>query len=119
MAVFEKDYYAGMPALTSHSFGKGRAFYLAAHLEEKGLEWLLADLCKQAEVKKLPAEVPANVEIMQRSSEDKSWLFILNHSSEKVNISLLVNGRDLLSGKPVNGTIYLAGNDAAVIELQE
>ena len=34
LACYEKDFYAGYPALTVHNFGKGKAYYLASRAED-------------------------------------------------------------------------------------
>jgi beta-galactosidase len=62
--------------------------------------------------------VPVGVEILQRVNGNSSWLFILNHSSEKVTVPLEEHGRDLLTGAEVRGSVILDPTGVAVIQLK-
>ena len=37
LATYDSDFYAGSPALTRHTFGKGQAWWLACDLDEEGI----------------------------------------------------------------------------------
>ena len=116
LAVYEKDYYAGLPAVTRHSFGKGCVYYLGTELEPAGLEWLLGRVCYEAGIVPVMQDLPVGVEALRRSKDGKSWLFLLNHRDEKVEVLLEGIGRDLLTAQTVKGSIVLEPNGVAVIE---
>ena len=114
VAQYTQDYYAGKPAITQNIFGKGNAFYVGTELDSTGMDWLLELTCKTAGVQ--PAIVPAGVELSHRSNGNSSWLFILNHSAEKVNVSFEGQGLDLLTSTQVNGSIELESSGVAIIQ---
>jgi beta-galactosidase len=116
LAVYENDYYAGLPAITRHKFGKGLGYYLGTELELSGLDWLLALVCAEAEIRAVVQNLPPGVEALRRSKEGKTWLFLLNHTGGNVQIPLEITGRDLLTGEAVNGAVALEANGVAVIE---
>ena len=118
LATFEKDYYAGLSALTRHAYGSGKAYYLGTRLEEAGQDWLVAELCREAGVKTQLAGLPEEVEAVFRHKDGKSWLFLLNHAVEERKINLAIKGTDLITGTFIDGKIHLSGSDAAVIELE-
>ena len=119
LATFEKDYYAGRPAVTRNQFGNGTAFYVGTVPDQKGMEWLLEKVCEVAGVKAVLSNVPAGIELVQRAAGNSSWLFVLNHSAEKVTVPLQQNGSDLLTGANVNGSVELEPAGVAIIHWKE
>jgi beta-galactosidase len=118
LGTFEQDYYAGSPAVTRNQFGKGTAFYVGTAPEPNGMAWLLELVCSTADVKPVASNVPAEVEFLQRTNGNASWLFILNHSTDQVTVPLEQSGRDLLTDVDVNGSLELEPAGVAIIELK-
>jgi len=116
VAVFEEDYYAGGPAITQNIFGKGTAWYVGTVPDKNGMEWLVEHVCESTGVQSVLANVPAGVELLQRVNGKSSFLFVLNHSGEKVNVSIERHGRDLLTGTEINGSVALEPSGIAVIQ---
>ena len=116
VAVFEEDYYAGKPAITQNVFGKGAAYYVGTAPDEPGMDWLISHICDALEIKAVAPNMPAGVELLRRKNGDADWLFILNYSGEGVKIPLEKNGRDLLSGSQVKGSISLEPGGVAIIQ---
>ena len=117
IATFENDYYAGNPAVTQNTFGKGNAFYVGTVPDESGMEWLMEQVCRAANIKPVASNIPANVEILNRTNGKSSWLFVLNQSGENVTIPIEERGFDLLTGMDVNGSVTLEPTGVAVIQL--
>jgi len=118
LAAFEQDYYAGSPAITHNTFGKGNAFYVGTVPDGSGMEWLIEQVCKTAGVHPVSAHAPAGVEFLHRTNGELSWLFVLNQSGETRNVPLNVQGRDLLTDTEVNGSVELAPTGVAVIQVK-
>ncbi len=118
IATFEQDYYAGNPAVTHNMFGKGNAFYVGTDPDQRAMEWLIDYVCKSAEIQPVSVMVPAGVELVQRVDGTSSFLFLLNHSSEKVNVPVEGQGFDLLTGADVNDFIELEPSGVAVIQMK-
>lgn len=117
LAVYEHAYYAGSPAITRNRYGKGYGYYLGTEPERAGIQWALERVCREAGVNPAAPGIPAGVEVLRRSNGAKNWIFLLNHTGEKVEFPFEDNGRDLLSGERAAGSICLGENGAAVIEL--
>jgi beta-galactosidase len=116
VAVFEEDYYAGKPAITQNVFGKGAAFYVGTAPDVPGMDWLIKHVCDTLDIKAVAPNIPAGVELLQRTNGNAAWLFVLNHSGEHVQIPLEKNGWDLLTGSQVNGSISLEPTGVAIIQ---
>jgi beta-galactosidase len=117
LAHYEQDYYAESAAITHNKFGKGNAFYVGTVLDQNAMEWLVEHLCKSADIQSI-ANAPAGVEILQRSNEKSSFLFLLNHSTENVIVPVDGDACNLLTGVDVHDSIELEPAGVAVIEMK-
>jgi beta-galactosidase len=117
LATFAGDYFAGRAAVTENAHGRGRAFYLGTRLERAGLDRVLSTVCASAGVEPVLA-TPAGVEATRREHNGQSFLFLLNHRDEAVRVKLGRNrGTDLLTKKPVRGSVNLPPREVAVVAL--
>lgn len=113
LGTYQKDYYAGMPAVTAHTYGRGKAYYVAARLDQTTMQNLFADLLEKAGV---PYQVlPEGVEKHIRTAEGKEYEFYLN-SSEETQSMKACSGYDLLGKKQVEGELVLEKYGIAVLE---
>ncbi|MDQ0889307.1 beta-galactosidase [Paenibacillus sp. V4I9] len=116
-AVYGSDFYQGMPALTVNKFGTGQAWYVATSPESSFLQGFLANLCKE---KGITAPIPPvpGVEISQRTNESGTYLFILNHNDQSVNVDLgTLKGTDLIVGQPVTNTVTLSAKGVLILSI--
>ena len=86
LATFESGFYAGRPAVTQHAFGAGQSFYVGTRLEPTGTAWLVEKACQAAGIK--PQDFPEGVEVVRRVSDDASYLVLLNHTANEVQVGL-------------------------------
>jgi beta-galactosidase len=117
LATFEADFYKGLPALTRHRYGKGSALYLATRPDEAGVAWVVGRACETAGIAASPGASSA-VEIVRRSDGVRSWMFVLNHSDEAVEVPLEGSGVELISGQAVEGSLRVAPVDLAIVRTQ-
>jgi beta-galactosidase len=61
-------------------------------------------------------EAPTRVDAVRRKSEDASFLFILNHNEEAVEVRLPKPGRDLLTGTEHDTVLVLDPLEVAVLQ---
>jgi len=81
------------------------------------MAWLMEQVCETAGIKPIAPNMPEGVELMRRVNGNASWLFVLNHSGEKVEVPVEGHGRELLTGQQVDGSIELEPMSVAVIQL--
>jgi beta-galactosidase len=116
LAVYGKDFYAGMPVLTENRFGKGKAYYLASDPKQQFLNGLIKYLCDSQGIKG-PFEPIEGVEVTQRVKDNKIFTFILNHNDHSVEVGL--DGKEyleLLTGEHVGNRVTLAQKGVAILE---
>ncbi|MNG04384.1 Beta-galactosidase BgaP [compost metagenome] len=115
-AVYGKDFYQGMPALTVNQFGAGQAWYVASSPEPAFLQGLLGNLCRDKGIAAPIAPVPGVEVSVRTSSEDESFVFILNHNDQAASVALGdLKGRDLISGEMMAGDVTLAPKQVLII----
>jgi beta-galactosidase len=115
LASYTAGSHAGQAAMTMNSFGKGKAVYIGADLDEASLARVLRTLAGRAGVKQ-PLEVPAGVELTVRKAGDKQWIFVLNHTASSQSVTLPRAFVDLLSGEKLTGTIEVSAYGVRVLQ---
>lgn len=84
-------------------------------LMPRSLDRLVARICSTSGVD-LP-ELPIGIEVVQRTSPDREWTLILNHTDEKPESNFA--GRDLLTGADGTTVEVPAGGVAVVARNRE
>jgi beta-galactosidase len=115
IATYAQDFYAGLPAVTRHTFGEGTSYYLGTRPEESYMALLLDRVCTEAGVAAALA-VPAGVEVVRREGGGHSFIFALNHNSEPTELRVPGPARDLLTGEDRDGPLLLEPLGVAVLE---
>lgn len=112
LGTYGSDYYASSAAVTVKAHGDGKAYYVAARLDDGAMQRLFANMLKDAGI--AVQELPEGVERHTREADGKRYVFYLNCSEETKKIDG-VKGTDLLTGRPVDGVLELAKYQVAVI----
>ena len=115
LAVYEEDFYAGMPVLTRNRFGKGQAYYVAARSDGAFYEKLLAKICTEKGIHAV-LDTPDGVEATRRGS----FLFLLNHTPDTHTVRSDGDYRDILTQSSVcaGQSIDLQGREVRILEKQ-
>ncbi|MFJ2233096.1 beta-galactosidase [Streptomyces sp. NPDC087859] len=105
---------ADVPAVTRNSFGTGTTWYLATQPDPATLAALLDRIRTEAGV--MPVlSTPEGVEAVLRRGTDADYLFLINHTEASAEIPVSGEARELLTGKPVPGTVTVAAGEVAVV----
>ena len=117
LAEYGEDFYRGYPALTVHSCGKGRAYYLAARAEYAFVKDFVSYLVQQAGVRRsVNAELPHGVTANRRAGARKNFIFVQNFNPSTVKIALNAPYRDAESGSAFEKELPLAGYEVKILE---
>jgi Beta-galactosidase len=107
---------ADHPAAVESSVGKGTLTYIGAMLDRKLTASAISHILASAGVSPILPNVPAGVELMQRSAPGRPPVWILiNHSPSAKDISLPTAMQNLLDPRMASATIELAPHDVAVL----
>jgi beta-galactosidase len=99
MLDYADDFYAGRPALTRNSFGKGTAYYQAARLVGSFLDDFYGALITRLGLHRaLGSRLPSGVAVQRRTSDTNDYLFLQNFSELPRRLALPATGYfDLLA----------------------
>ena len=115
LGTYESDFYAGMPAVTVHSYGKGKAYYIGTRMEETDLIKFFTPIWSECGIKE--KELPEGVEYLTRTAEDGSTFdFYVNYNATPATVQLAKNGTNLLNGEAVSGKVEILPFNAVVVK---
>ncbi len=106
--------WSGRPVVVSRGVGDGKALYVGARLDALGLGRVYDRVPALRGAETLAAAGPG-VERVVRSGGGVSYEFVINRSGEQLEVPLATPGTELLSGKPVAGTVRLEPKGVAVV----
>lgn len=117
VAEYADGYLAGQPAVLDNSLGAGRAVYLGTRLDQDSFETLVRGVLDRAGVRPVHA-APAGVEVAERRTGDRAFLFLLNHGDGEAALRLDRRGTDLLTGRVLDAgdELILEPAGVAVVE---
>lgn len=101
VAQYDSEFYAGTPAITVNSFGKGKAWYVGSRLDHDGLRNFMDGVIRSTGIQGV-LSTPTDLEITKRVNDSgQSIYFVLNMRNEDRKLpDELVNGwTDLLTGQ--------------------
>jgi beta-galactosidase len=117
LATYAKDFYAGKPAMTLHSYGLGKAVYIGtqshAHFYGDLVTWLLQMCNLHAALK-----VPDTVEVSLRQKDNALLFFLLNHQPSPVRLQFYKPMHDYLTGATLSGNYDLPPRAVLVLDEQ-
>lgn len=115
LGTYESDFYAGMPAVTVHSYGNGKAYYIGTRMEEGDLIKFFTPIWSECGIKE--KELPEGVEYLTRTAEDGSTFdFYVNYNAMPATVQLSKDGTNLLNGEAVSGKVEILPFNAVVVK---
>ncbi len=111
---FQSGWLSGMPAITTHKYGKGQVVYVGTLLRGEHLHAFIAWLIDQARITP-NLRTPGGVRAYERQSETIRLLFLLNFSEEQQTIQLDGVWKDLITQTEVSET-HLQPTGVAVLQ---
>lgn len=103
----------GTAAVTRNAYGAGTAWYVATALHPDGLRDVLRSAVDAAGVVPLGPEGDGSVEVVRRTGDGRSYLFIVNHGRREIRHP--ATGQELVTGKPVVGQLRVGPGEVRVV----
>lgn len=115
LATYAKDFYAGRPAMTMHTFGLGKAIYIGTQSHQHFYTDLITWLRQLCNVHPL-LKVPDQVEVSMRHKDDTNIFFLLNHQNTHFRIQFYKPMHDFLTGTTISGNFDLQPHGVLVLD---
>lgn len=93
LMTYKSKFYAGKPALTCNSYGKGLAYYICADMEQAFYDDIYSRILQDGGIKGLVTGIPKNVEISSRETNQHVYIFIQNYGNETIKMELPAGAR--------------------------
>ena len=106
--------WAGRPTVVEVELGQGRAFYLASRLDAAGLARVYGRAPALSGGRAVGATAPG-VERVERTSDDHTYEFLINHSGEPRVLEIATGGFELLAGEQLGDRVTLGPMDVAIV----
>ncbi len=108
LASYEKDFYAGTPAVTVNTFGKGQAYFIGARTEVLSLNTIYDAIIEEFDLSN-PFVVNGNpvVSVQSRTKNNQDYYFVMNFSEHPQSITVKEETVDIISGETQGKNISL------------
>lgn len=118
VAWYEDDFYAGKPAATVHSYGKGKVYYIGIVAEESFYLELFGKAADSAGLTRFTG-LPEGVQISIRRKGNSNYLFLLNLTQKQQTVELKGTYRSLLQETSVGPSVDLDPYAVEIVELDQ
>ena len=119
LASYDENFYAGMPAITKNTFGKGCTYYIGTNMGQEGIDKVLKMTTQQANVHPVVKE-PTALEVVCRKTADSTHYYIFNFKETEIVIpDQFVGYTDLLTGKKVESGMRMKHYDALILNIPD
>ncbi len=107
IAEYSSEFYSGMPAVTVNSYGKGKAYYIAARIDKEALFALYDAISNECCISPIVKNIPEGVSVKSRTDGETEYVFIMNFSEE--NKTVILDGKyiDMLTDTEYDGKAEL------------
>lgn len=97
---YGKEFYAGIPAVTKNTYGKGQAYYIGTDAEQEFYDVFCETLvCELGIERTVFGKIPKDIEVCTRFKENEEYIFIQNYQNGDVNIQGMKLDGEILYGK--------------------
>ena len=119
LASYDENFYAGMPAITKNTFGKGCTYYIGTNMGQEGIDKVLKMATQQAGVHPV-VEEPTALEVVCRKTANSTHYYIFNFKETEIVIpDQFVGYTDLLTGKKVESGMRMKHYDALILNIPD
>ena len=119
LASYDENFYAGMPAITKNTFGKGCTYYIGTNMGQEGIDKVLKMATQQANVHPVVKE-PTALEVVCRKTTNSTHYYIFNFKETEIVIpEQFVGYTDLLTGKKVESGMRMKHYDALILNIPD
>ena len=115
--LYQEDFYANTPAVTSNQYEKGNSYYIGARLDEQFHRDFYNELIKDLSLEPVfPVKHGKGVSVQARQGQESDYVFVMNFTEEVQPISFESAVKDLVTGEEINGELTLEKYEVRIVE---
>lgn len=116
-ALYQEDFYAQTPAVTSNHYEQGKAYYIGGRLRGGFHQDFYQALINELALKPAFAvQHGKGVSVQVRQAEEKDYIFIMNFSEEEQQVTFEAPVKDMATGEELAGEVTLAKYEVKIVE---
>ena len=113
IAAYGAEFYKGDPAMTVHSFGKGKAYYIGVRMNDTFNRTFYGALCQALAIEKnIEAEIPDGVIVQERGG----YIFIMNFTGENKSLALSCPYTNVETGETIPQNLRLNAYEVIIAQ---
>lgn len=117
LAVYNTDFYAGMPAVLKNEYGMGTAYYIGFRDDGQLIQDLYEKILTERGIaNSFIDHFPAGVSAHTRQDDTNIYMFIENYSGEKTAVNINGSFTDMGTGEAIAGKIVLDNYDVRILK---
>ncbi|KKI89207.1 beta-galactosidase [Bacillus sp. SA1-12] len=117
--IYQEDFYANTPAVTSHSYQQGKTYYIGARLDDSFHRHFYHELINELSLQaNIPVRHCQGVSVQVRRDAEKDYLFVMNFTEEKQPVVFEAVVTDLVTGEQLKGEVTLDQYEVRIVEKQ-
>ncbi len=117
IAEYDSDFYTGHAALTDNTYGAGSAMYIGTLPDIEYLKRILLEKAASAQIVPL-VRAPGCLEATVRNNKNGSFLFLLNHGEEEVQVCFdAVSATDVLNGISCDASVKVEAKGVRILRI--
>lgn len=104
VGTYDEDFYQGMPAVTVHQYGSGKAWFVAARMDEGFQSDFFAHLVSELGIQRpFEDELPAGCTAQVRTDGEHEYVFLMNFMPYPQFLDIGDGGVSLVTGERLDG----------------
>jgi beta-galactosidase len=116
-ATYEDDFYAAQPAVTSHVYEGGKAYYIGGRLAKQFQRDFYQEIIQELSLEPtFSIKHNKGVSVQVRQAPESDFVFVMNFTEEKQSVTIEETVKDLLSGEEVTGEVSLEKYEVRILE---
>jgi beta-galactosidase len=115
--IYEQDFYAGLPAVTSHQYKEGNAYYIGGRLDTEFHRDFYSRLMAELGLKAaFPVKHESGVSVQVRQDGEKDYVFVMNFTEEMQTAVFEQQAKDILTNEELSGEVTLNPYEVKIAE---
>lgn len=115
--VYKQDFYKGTPAVTSHSYKNGKAYYIGGRLDHSFHQDFYQKLMDKLSIKPVVSvKHEKGVSVQVRQDHEKNYIFVMNFTEQNQVVFFDHVVKDLITGEELSGNLDVGMYEVKMFE---
>jgi beta-galactosidase len=115
--VYKQDFYKGTPAVTSHSYKNGKAYYIGGRLDHSFHQDFYQKLMDELSIKPVVSvKHEKGVSVQVRQDHEKNYIFVMNFTEQTQVVFFDHVVKDLITGEELSGNLDVGMYEVKMFE---